>query len=32
MEIFMFYMGVFCIGFPLLAGLADLLDLYFWRR
>ena len=30
MEIFMFYIGVFCIGFSLLAGLADLLEKFFW--
>lgn len=30
MEIFMFYMGVFSIGFGLMAGLADLLDKFIW--
>lgn len=30
MEIFMFYMGVFCISFGLMAGAADLLDKFMW--
>lgn len=30
MEIFMFYMSVFSIGFGLMAGLADLLDKFIW--
>lgn len=29
MVVFAFYMGVFCIGFSLLAGLADLLEKFF---
>lgn len=30
MAVFMFYMGVFCVGFGLLAGLSDLLEKFFW--
>ena len=30
MAVFAFYMGVFCVGFGLLAGLADLLEKVIW--
>lgn len=30
MALFMFYMGVFCIGFSVLAGIAKIIDLFFW--
>ena len=30
MAVFAFYMGVFCIGFGLFAGLADLLEKFNW--
>jgi hypothetical protein len=30
MAVFMFYMGVFSIGFGLMAGLADLLEKFIW--
>lgn len=30
MAVFAFYMGAFCIGFGILAGLADLLEKFNW--
>ena len=30
MAVFAFHMGVFCIAFGLLAGLADLLEKFYW--
>ena len=30
MAVFMFYMGVFSIGFGLMAGLADLFEKFIW--
>ncbi len=30
MAVFMFYIGVFCIGFGVLAAIADLIEKFMW--
>ncbi len=30
MAVFMFYMGVFCIGLSIIAGIADILEKFMW--